>query len=95
METRTTTTRRAPATFASSRSEIERAIQKRHLRGMNQHLFEKYENIFTSNESIRWPEKTEVNEDYLNEFKSAPQKVLFWEVSGVSRTHGGERVGVV
>ena len=62
------------ATFASSRSDIERAIQKHHLRGMNQHLFEKYETIFTSNESIRWPEKTEVNEDYLNEFKEAHRR---------------------
>ena len=41
---------------------------------MNQHLFEKYETIFTSNESIRWPEKTEVNEDYLNEFKEAHRR---------------------
>ena len=64
------------ATFASftSRSDIERAIQKHHLRGMNQQLFEKYETIFTSNESIRWPEKTEVNEDYLNEFKEAHRR---------------------
>ena len=64
----------SPSSFASSRSDIERAIQKHHLRGMNQHLFEKYETIFTSNESIRWPEKTEVNEDYLNEFKEAHRR---------------------
>ena len=61
----------------TSRSEIERAIQKRHLRGMNQQLFEKYENIFTSNESIQWPEETEVNEDYLNEFKAHCRKCSF------------------
>ena len=61
------------ATFASSRSDIERAIQKHRPRD-EPTLFEKYETIFTSNESIRWPEKTEVNEDYLNEFKEAHRR---------------------